>query len=74
MFYFQTNALGFTPGVPGARAAGGRAGEPGGRGRVQLRAQGRAAAPHVPVDRLLGAGLGLTQILLITGARVACMV
>ena len=68
MFYFQTNALGFTPEFLGrVRLAGALASLAG-------VAVYNAALKDVPLRRMflwtsvLGAGLGLTQILLITGA------
>ena len=69
MFYFQTNALGFSPEFLGrVRLAGALA---------SLVGVGvyNAALKELPLRRMflwtamLGAGLGMTQILLITGAR-----
>ena len=76
MFYFQTNALGFSPEFLGrVRLAGALA---------SLVGVGvyNAALKELPLRRMflwtavLGAGLGLTQILLITGApyRADCLI
>ena len=74
MFYFQTNALGFTPEFLGRVRLAGSCASLVGVGVYNF------ALKDVPLRRmflwtaLLGTGLGLTQLLLITGARVACMV
>jgi len=70
MFYFQTNALGFTPEFLGRVRLAGALASLAGVGVYN------AALKDVPLRRMflwtsvLGAGLGLTQILLITGARL----
>ena len=69
MFYFQTNALGFTPEFLGRVRLAGAVASLAGVGVYNF------ALKEVPLRRmflwtaLLGTGLGLTQLLLITGAR-----
>jgi hypothetical protein len=69
MFYFQTNTLGFTPEFLGRVRLAGSLASLAGVGLYNF------CLKDVPLRRmflwtsLLGAGLGLTQVLLITGAR-----
>ena len=70
MFYFQTNALGFSPEFLGRVRLAGALASLAGVGVYN------AALKEVPLRRMflwtavLGAGLGMTQILLITGAHL----